>query len=338
MKMKSLLIFFLQIIFYVSGKTVMYTQISTIYKSYGDPSLNYTDDEDFDGYDSKSYFPNEEMDNSLDDVDNEDEHDVYYKNRTTNYHFDYYGNNDIGSRNDGWFRYGYNNRKPFMHNINDYHESMRNDGFYKNSNYDKQSNKLLNNPDDMSENDGEYAKQYNSFFDKNDNDHYNNWPNNDYHEERNIHYNYRDYNYENNENNWHEENNGYEQYGNALGNEFANVGYERDSISEYSPIPYETYEANGWNDDGKNYHDDHNDKDHYNYFKDFDRHFHDDNHNYRPSHKKYSQRNYQYFNDRRLGNHNYNNYQHDNYEHYQPQRNGYDTNWRYGFEDDDDYD
>ncbi|KAH8876714.1 hypothetical protein KSF78_0005034 [Schistosoma japonicum] len=338
MKMKGLLIYLLQIIFYVSGRTVVYTKVSTTYKLYGDPSLNSTDDEDFDGYDAKSYFPYEEINNPLnEDMENGEEYYGYFKNRITNFNNDYYSNNDMDSKDNGWYHYGYNNEKPYGRNVDNYHTSIRINGHYQNSYFDKQPDNLLNNRDAMSENDDEYDKQYNALpdnhvdysHDENFDDHYNNWPNNDYYEGRNN-YHYPNYNYENNANHWHEENIGYGPYSHTLGNEYANEDYGRDSYSDYSSNLYGKYEANRGYDDNGNYHGVHRNDDHYNYFKDFDKHFQDDYHN------KYPKRNYQYFNDRRRDNHNYNNYQHDNYRHH-PQQNNYYTDWRYGLEDNNNY-
>ncbi|KAK4471069.1 hypothetical protein MN116_000580 [Schistosoma mekongi] len=148
---------------------------------------------------------------------------------------------------------------------------------------------------------------------------------------------YSEYNYDNNNNEVYD---GYEQYGDAVGNKYENDGYGGNSNYDYSSYPHETYGANKRDDDSKDYHDDHSDEDHYNYFKEFGKYFSDDYSNKQPSQNNYPQKTYQYAKMPPKKNYDgvqskpdYNNHQNGKYEQYQPQQKIYYTNPGYRPED-----
>uniref|UniRef100_A0A5K4FA84 Uncharacterized protein n=1 Tax=Schistosoma mansoni TaxID=6183 RepID=A0A5K4FA84_SCHMA len=108
------LIILLKISFYLSHRTVVETESSFVYKSYGDDSYNSTDDfnnetfpSDFDAFPGNSYFSYE------------DTKDPFKEENITN---DYYSYDDkrheIESEGNGWYNYDFND-ESYMNDKND---------------------------------------------------------------------------------------------------------------------------------------------------------------------------------------------------------------------------
>nr|CAX70601.1 asparagine-rich antigen Pfa35-2 [Schistosoma japonicum]CAX70602.1 asparagine-rich antigen Pfa35-2 [Schistosoma japonicum] len=138
----------------------------------------------------------------------------------------------------------------------------------------------------------------------------------------------------------HEDKKNYESNGyGENGNKYVDEGHGKDSYPGYPSSPHETYKPNK-RDDKRKY-DVHSYDDHYDYFKDFDKHLYGDNHNNQPSHDKYPEKTYQNSDEPHTDDYDgnqikpeYNNYQNEYNEHYQPQQNDYYTNSGYGSEGD----